>query len=474
MRTLLTFLAAICLTPAPGVAADYVWLIGGGPNLEESQAQIEQNVIWARDVISHAAGDRVLRVYFTDGADPAKDVTEWKPSEETAESLQPLARVLNSYWSNGELYRNHRLGDVAGGTEAGFLRAELARDLQLLKPGDRALIVFNGHGGYDRTDTSHNTIALWNDTEMTVDDTDALLSSLNPEVSLRFIFTQCYSGAFARLAAPGKNWCGFLAEAEDRPAEGCSASVDIGDYRDYSTFFFAALAGKDRRATPLTVSADRNGDGSVSLREAHLYALLAGRSSDLPRSTSEVYLADWTPWYLRWPAWSPKRSAPNEYDDLVRELVQREGIESGKMMLGEIRSRRRDLETEASRLSREQTQLVHANSKLRLAMQEELFRRWPEARNAYTNNHRRFLERDLSAAQQFILSDPRYAELSTNQDKYWELERALVNNERALTQLEKIQWVAHLARTRALFERFASDEQQQTYKRLLACEDQLL
>ncbi len=474
MRTPLTFLAAICLTPAPGVATDYVWLIGGGPSLEESQAQIEQNVIWARDVISHAAGDRVLRVYFTDGADPAKDVTEWKPSEETAESLQPLARVLNSYWSNGELYRNHRLGEVAGGTEAGFLRAELARDLQRLKPGDRALVVFNGHGGYDGADTSHNTIALWNDTEMTVDDTDALLSRLHPEVSLRFIFTQCYSGAFARLAAPGKDWCGFLAEADDRPAEGCSASVDIGDYRDYSTFFFAALAGKDRQETPLTVNADRNGDGSVSLREAHLYALLAGRSSDLPRSTSEVYLEDWTPWYLRWPAWSPKRSAPNEYDDLVRELVQREGIESGKMMLGEIRSRRRDLETEASRLSREQTQLVHANSKLRLAMQEELFRRWPEARNAYTNNHRRFLERDLSAAQQFILSDPRYAELSTNQDKYWELERALVNNERALTQLEKIQWIAQLARTRALFERFASDEQQQTYKRLLACEDQSL
>jgi len=74
-------------------ATDHVWLIGGGGDLESSQAQIEANVIWARDVLQGLPGERELHVYFTDGDDPTKDVKEWHRPADTPASLQPLARV---------------------------------------------------------------------------------------------------------------------------------------------------------------------------------------------------------------------------------------------------------------------------------------------------------------------------------------------------------------------------------------------
>ena len=52
--------------------------------------------------------------------------------------------------------------------------------------------------------------------------------------------------AFAELARPGSNHCGFLAESADREAEGCSAAIEARDFKDYSTHFFAALAGHGR------------------------------------------------------------------------------------------------------------------------------------------------------------------------------------------------------------------------------------
>ena len=170
---------------------------------------------------------------------------------ETKDALQPFARTFVGYELSGEYYRNHRIAGVSGGTEAGPLRERLAREFSALGPGDRALFIFNGHGGYDRKNTARNTIQLWNNTSLNARDMEALFSKIDPAVPARFVFTQCYAGGFARLirteakkigALSSANRCGFMAEAEDRPAEGCSAGVNVNDYRDYSTYFFAALS----------------------------------------------------------------------------------------------------------------------------------------------------------------------------------------------------------------------------------------
>lgn len=458
----------LMLATACAWATDHVWLIGGGGDLESSQAQIEANVIWARDVLQALPGERELHVYFTDGDDPAKDVKEWRRPADTPASLQPLARVFNAYWSNGEHYRNHRLGTVAGGTEASTLRARLESEFRMLRAGDRMLLVFNGHGGFDARDTRRNTIQLWGPTEMTVGEVQALLDRVDPDVAVRFLFTQCYSGAFALLARDGTNRCGFLAEAEDRQAEGCSASVELGDYRDYSTYFFAALGGKDRNGDPLPTDPDVNGDGRVSLREAHLYALGASRSSDLPRSTSEVYLEEWLPWYLRWMQASGEH---NEYTALARELSQSEGFAPGSQGRKALGARRQALGRERRALLQEQERLADEIPGIRAATQDEVLRRWPESRYPYTQAYQQFLGEDLAAAQHFIVHHPRYRYLVNSQDRYWALEQDLLTNERAITQLDKIERLTRLGRSRATFERFASEAHRRRYQELLACEE---
>ena len=466
--------ALLLLLSSTSPAVDHVLLIGGGPDLQNSQAQIEQNVMWARDVVRSIPGERVIHIYYTDGNDPRKDVTEWRPPEETADALQPLARVFNSYWTNGEHYRNHRLGEVAGGTEAGSLRNALTDKFQTLADGDRLLIVFNGHGTHDRRDPSRNAISLWNSSQMTASDLDSLLSRLAPGITVRFVFTQCYAGAFARLARPGTERCGFLAEAEDQPAEGCSAAVDMDAYEDYSTYFFAALAGKSRRNQPLAMNPDRNGDGRTSLREAHLYTLLASASSDLPRSTSEVFLEQWLPWYLRWPKWPTREAADSEYAALYRELAAASEIDTHTGLDSALRPRKRKLLASRGELEGEQRQLSREIPQLRRAIRAQVLERWPGARYPNTANYRRFLLRDLAAAQDYILDHESYAELAAKQDRYWELEQDLLEIERAITRLDRIRRLAHLAHIRGLFERFATDDQKQHYTQLLACEEQAL
>ncbi|HEX7236695.1 MAG TPA: hypothetical protein VF405_07015, partial [Gammaproteobacteria bacterium] len=157
---------------------------------------------------------------------------------------------------------------------------------------------------------------------------------------------QCYSGAFASLiyddprTASGfrGNRCGFMSEAADRLAEGCGLSLDETEFHDYTTYFFAALAGRTRSGEPIEPEVvDRDGDGAVSFRESHFYALLTALSSDLSRSTSEQYLEDWSPWYLRWDSLAD--DGGSVYWSLAEELARRYGWETKPAALSALRGR---------------------------------------------------------------------------------------------------------------------------------------
>src|SRR5690606_26698794 len=118
------------------------------------------------------------------------------------------------------------------------------------------------------------------------------------------------------------NHCGFFAVDERTEAEGCTPGIDAGDYRDYATYFIAALAGRSRVDEPLTAQPDRNGDGKVSLNEAHAYAYTEGFSTDIPRSTSDYFLELWEPWYARWHSFVPL-SNDNSYWLNAKRLAQK-------------------------------------------------------------------------------------------------------------------------------------------------------
>ena len=65
--------------------------------------------------------------------------------------------------------------------------------------------------------------------------------------------------------------------------------MDEADYKDYSSSFFAGLSGLSRTGKAVD-SADYDGDGRVSYAEAHAFAKVDGRTTDLPISTSEAWL----------------------------------------------------------------------------------------------------------------------------------------------------------------------------------------
>jgi hypothetical protein len=476
-RNLLAALAAM-LSVWSAYAADYVWLIGGGPNPDSSQGQIELNVNWVIDVLRTKAPEARRRIFYTNGKGSGRDVKHWANVADTKATLQPLARVFGVFERNGDTYRSNRIEGVAGGTEAESLKMELSAEFSRLKPGDQGLLIYNGHGQRDRQDAAGNTLSLWKDTDLSARELEALLGRVPASVPVRFVLTQCYAGGFARMVHPGArdvlalaeaNRCGFMAESESRVAEGCSASINIGDYRDYTTYFFAAFSGLSRAGEKLEANPDLNGDRIVSLYEAHLYALAHAHNADLPRATSEVFLERWQPWYLRW--FDTGSEPDNIYGRLARQVARRLGLpHSGRALGVELSERRAALIKETNALLAEKRQLNEDVKPLQRHIQYDLALRWPEAIHPHTLNYARFLQRDLDRAQEFILAHPVYRDLAGKQDRLLMLDRELLTFERDVTQLEKVRRLRSLARLLDQFQRHASRQERAWYARLLACE----
>lgn len=470
------------LVIAPTGAEDHVWMIGGGPTPDTSQAQIEFNVNFVLETLRARHPPPQLHVYYTDGDGPGKDVKLWVKPTDSPALLHPLARVFDAHEANGYEYRQHRVIGVRGGTEAGVLSARLANEFSVLKAGDRAMIIYNGHGHRGKFDAAESTLRLWNDTHMSVRELGALLDRVPAEVPVRFVMTQCYSGGFARLMHPqaratlelvAGERCGFMAESETREAEGCSASIEIGDYRDYTTYFFAALRGRTRNGEPIRGNPDRDDDGTVTLYEAHLYVLAEAHNADLPRSTSEVFLERWQPWYLRW--FDTGVEPDNIYAALAREVARKNSMpEAGLALARELRERKRDYLERIRVLNNDQEMLKREIETVQMDLRKELVQRWPGVKRPYTRNFAEFLRIDLAAAQDFLRAHPRYPELAAMQDRRMVIERELLHVDRDVTLRDKILRMRKLARLRAQFERHASDSDKAAYKRLVRCEQRPL
>jgi len=463
------------------MAKDVIWIVGGGYDLKSSQAQIEKNVIWATDAIKNAPsknGPREINIFFSDGDDPAKDVKIWRPVDESESLLQPLAIIYDAGYENGIEYRNHKIKKVKGSTIRGELELALSQSFSELKQGDRGLFVFNGHGSYDKTNTANNKIWLWDRTKLSVNDFSNLLNKVDNTVPMRFIFTQCYSGGFERSIHPNSNdtntlvnapRCGFFAEAADRKAEGCSSGINIDDYRDYSTYFFAALSGKTRKGEALPVDPDRNKDGEVGLYEAHLYTLAQADSTDLPRSTSEVYLERWQPWYLRW--FFAGEGHGNVYAKLANDIARELRIPTDQSVQRSVISKkRRRLDRRKKKLNQEGAQLRIAMTDVRFNIRYELEQRWPEAAKSRTDNYQQLIHNEADAVRAFIIEHDDWPKMVTGYKRYREITDEKLAIERELTRYDKLLRMNKLARLKQQFDEHATAEQKADYQQLLGCE----
>ena len=251
-----------------------------------------------------------------------------------------------------------------------------------------------------------------------------LLTRVPSAVPVRFVFTQCYAGAFARLApGPDGNRCGFLAES-GRPGGG-RVRRRRGRRRLsrlHDLFFFAAFAGRTRLDMPLPVNPDLDGDGQVSLYEAHLYALRAGESADLPRSTSEAFLERWQPWYADWRGLFGLRgdeSPDNVYARLAQELGTKLDLPmDDKASRRALKQRRAELQSRARALQRHQRGHLNRLQALQHEIRQAVAERHPELGRLAQPETLTDTDAETREIIRAIGEHPRYAELVQVQDAH--------------------------------------------------------
>lgn len=460
------------LATGAAAATTDTWLIGGGPDIESSQAQIEANVRWLESLLLER-GARV-RTYFGLGPHPGKDVVHWRGPAADDRVRERLARIFGEPGTHGLVFARHELRAVRGSTqkhelvpalEAGFRRHDAARD---------ALLVYIGHGGLERGDTNGNHLRLWGDEPLDVRELDTVLDALPAGTTARFVMTQCYSGAFHSLVYEDPDRrdrveagrCGFSSESALSQAEGCALAVDEDEYRDYGTYFFAALDGETRLGEPIDAArVDRDGDGRTSFREAHLHTLSTAHSADLPRSTSEAYLVDWTPWYLQWDTSLDARGSV--YWTIADEVAERYGWRASPPELEAQRDRLLSVERELRR--RRNAARAEAES-LQERLRNALMKRWPELRLPYAPGYVRLLAAEGPEIAAYVEGDARYERLVGLQDELVGLGRDMLDATRHLTQIDKIHHLRTLGRLETALQRYGDRRDRSDYATLLECE----
>lgn len=301
----------------PLQAEDYFLTLGGGYGPTGNQVSLERNVIFQQRVLVEQRPDKPLHeIYFSDGKNQNPDL-QFRDSnfeKNCPRARRLMCELLGDPTSMDLLYRNHEIADINGAASTKLIQGRINNLAERVKPGDRVIIYVTGHGNradmYEaysweegdevapEANLFDTSVYFWDHEAVTASEFSRWLNRMPKEVAVVLIMVQCYSGGFAHtifhqadsdLGLAPHNRCGFFSQVHDRAAAGCTPDVNETNYQEYSSFFWAALAGKSRTGEPID-SADYNGDGVVSFAEAHTYAVLESDTIDIPTRTSEAFL----------------------------------------------------------------------------------------------------------------------------------------------------------------------------------------
>ena len=276
--------AALCATAwVPvirfGHAPFRTLIVGGGPDQEHNQVAIESNVRYLGRIIPSGSPTRVL---FTDG----------NPDSKNIQCQGDDSKVF---------YKKTDIERIDGPSEISSIKKELSSISADVAntPEAPVLLYFTGHGSPNQSSKfNNNAFDLWNSHAFTVRDFADSLKNFPKTTPITLVMVECFSGSFGNLlfqdgdvANPlaDLNLCGFFASVAMRPAAGCTAELKEANYRDFTSYFFAALSGTDRLGNTVS-GADYNHDGVVGMNEAFAYTLIHDDSIDTPVCTSDVFL----------------------------------------------------------------------------------------------------------------------------------------------------------------------------------------
>lgn len=265
------------------------WIVaGGGPTPESNEISIEDDLRLAAEVFegpgmtlyAGGPGSRAVRV--------EDDDLEQDPL------IAELGAIFNPRPGRRSRYQAARIAADAPATPKTFLDA--VHDAAGAK-GKPLTVYVAGHGDRGKT-AADDAIVMW--ANFSVTPADLADSVADARRRTRFVITTCFSGGFGELAFAGADEsqgpaagdvCGLFASTWDREAGGCDPDPDRGRHDGYGVHFLSALDGKRRDGTELKAETlDIDGDGKVSLLDAHTFARLSSKSIDVPTTTSERWL----------------------------------------------------------------------------------------------------------------------------------------------------------------------------------------
>ncbi|MDE2127741.1 MAG: hypothetical protein KGJ62_14260 [Armatimonadetes bacterium] len=309
---LFEFLAAIAmLLTLPGAvqrpadpAQIAVLMVGGGPSRQYNQVAIESNMRYVGRLLPSGA---TVTSLFADGDAGASSVEY--ASSDRALGARVLSLALDRVTEDDPTikFRQPAIGrNIDGSNRKSSIDSAFGRlrSFAVANPTEPVLIYFTGHGSPNRRNIEDNYYDTWNESRgLSVRALAAEIARLPATTPVTIVMVQCFSGAFGNLlfdngdpSAPQvrRDLVGFFATVEDRVAAGCTTAVNEAEYHDFTSYFFAALTGRDRVGRKVE-GADYNHDGRVGMDEAFCYTLIHDQSIDVPVCTSDVFLRRFVP-----------------------------------------------------------------------------------------------------------------------------------------------------------------------------------
>lgn len=461
-------------------------MIGGGSSVENSQVSLEKNVLYLQRFLSdRGMSDVPHEILFGAGLSRVNDVKYVDPKLKPSRANELVAEIFKREDHSDTRYRPHEIPHLWGPSSRKSISRWFDEVGAKLNERDRLFIYYTGHGG--RGAKRDTTLALWHEPDMPVSEFAKLLDRLPPKVSVVLIMVQCFGGGFAdvifndRNPAKGlssQNRCGFFATTADRVAAGCTPDVNEEDYREYSTYFWAALYGR-KRSGEAVPPPDYDGDGRVSLAEAHAYALVQSDTVDISMKTSDVFLRRFSTMHT---ATDPKTliDADSGYQALLdhadpperaalqglSERLQLDGFnhtQAARSMAEGIRQRRAALESE-------QTRLRASHDRSCEALQAEVEARWPELSRPTGAAAKKLIAAEGPRIVKAIESSAAYPQLHREDERLDAIDAESTDLERKWVKTQRFIRVAEHVALAANLPHVASAEVRARYAALLAAE----
>jgi hypothetical protein len=476
------------LTANVTTAKDYFLTMGGGYTPSGNQISLEKNVqYFQRLLVDMGLAGQPHQIFFADGMNPGRDLQYRESEDRVARVNRLLARIAGSEGGLDLNFRSHEIAGVQGVSSRENLQRWLQETGSKLQQGDRVVLYFTGHGGKNKKDAQNPHFYMWDNQRISVQEFVTEMDKLAPEVDLVLVMVQCYSGGFANVVfnhgKPKEGYtpahrCGFFATVHDRTAAGCTPDINEANYQEYSSFFWAAICGKNRLGEVIE-QPDYDADGKISLAEAHAYAVLTSDTIDIPIKTSGALL---------------RSLSKTEGDDLlsvdapVEELLAHASpvdlavIQGLSQQLGlEDPNRAKAARELAENLGKQRKEVLQKKSKLNGAFQgirgqilARLKLQWPELSNPWDPRVAEIAAQESAAIIELIESHPKYSEFVTHHEELNRLSTEALNLERRFVKCSRLLRTLENVVLEANLPKVADDAAQQRYAELCGVESATL